>query len=104
MKTTFNGAKGYTIGMQIRLGNLMSSLANERVPGPGQYNLDKKFPALGTGKHVGPHFSFPRGERSAEKLKQAGNLPDPASYSPMLKHGGPSITYEKYLYLITVLI
>jgi hypothetical protein len=71
----------------------MSSLGNENLPGPGQYVVERKFPSLGTGKHVGPQFSFPRGERSDEILKMAGNMPDPASYTPKLKHAGPSITY-----------
>lgn len=90
MNTTIS--KGYTIGMQMRLGNLINAVSNERQPGPGSYNLDKRFPSLGTGKHVGPIFSFPKGDRSVESAKRAGNLPDPASYTPKLKNTGPSIS------------
>jgi hypothetical protein len=35
MNQTFNSGKGYTIGMQMRLGNLMNAVQNRNVPGPG---------------------------------------------------------------------
>lgn len=30
-----NGPKGYTMGMKLRIGNIMNSLESERIPGPG---------------------------------------------------------------------
>ena len=56
---------GYSIGQEMRMTLTKKDEEVNKRPGPGAYDVDKKFPTLGgTGKHTAPKFSFTKEQRS----------------------------------------